>query len=193
MPLRMPFTSIALMKKNILLTLIVFVTVALLYMLVHYMGMLGGTFALSLNFMLMACVLLFTETMKSAFTSPYFQPKSWERKGRVYELLGINLYRKFLVITGWEKLHKKTKPVAKSDDALANLHYRTKQDELGHLIIAVIVSGFTVFVAYRHGIANALWLLGFNMLLNVYPVLLQRYNRPRIERALHVSRRFKKN
>lgn len=181
------------MKKNALLVFILFITVALLYALIRFMGMQGFAFAFTLNFLLMACTFLFTETLQSPFNASYFNPKSWERKGRLYELLGINVYRKFLVVTGWEKIHKKTKPVAKNTDVLANLYYRSKQDETGHLVIAFIVMGFTFFVCYKSGILNAAWLLVLNILLNVYPVFLQRYNRPRIERALKLSRRLRKD
>ncbi|REG98147.1 glycosyl-4,4'-diaponeurosporenoate acyltransferase CrtO family protein [Flavobacterium aquicola] len=174
------------MKKNIVLILIVLITIALTHVLVYYTGMQGFSFAFSLNFLLMACVLTFTETLKSPLASPYFNEKPWEHKGSVYESLGIHLFRKFLVVTGWEKLNKKTKPVERNAKALINLYYRTKQDELGHLIIFIIVFGFNIFVAFKFGILKSSWLFILNILLNLYPIFLQRYNRPRIERAINV-------
>lgn len=36
---------------------------------------------------------------------------------------------------------------------------------------------------------KSLWLLILNVLLNLYPIFLQRYNRPRIERAINLSNR----
>lgn len=137
----------------------------------------------------MACTLIFTETMKSQLNSSYFNEKSWEKRGKIYESLGVHFFRKLLVVTGWEKLNKKSKPVEKNITALMNLHYRTKQDELGHLIIMVIVLGFNIFVAYKFGILQSLWLLVLNILLNIYPVFLQRYNRPRIERMINLNKR----
>jgi hypothetical protein len=53
----------------------------------------------------------------------------------------------------------------------------------------IIVLGFNIFVAFKFGILKSLWLLILNILLNLYPVLLQRYNRPRIERAINISKR----
>src|SRR5690606_20191588 len=100
-----------------------------------------------------------------------------------------NLFRKLLVQIGWEKLNKKSSPVAKDTRALLNLHYQTKKSELGHLIIFLIVLGFNVFVALKFGIVKSIWLLVLNILLNLYPILLQRYNRPRIERAICLSER----
>ncbi|GLU56942.1 hypothetical protein Dfri01_64030 [Dyadobacter frigoris] len=161
----------------------------LVYALVHYIRMDGLSFAFALNFMLMACVLTFTETLKSQLNSPYFNEKSWEMRGKIYKSLGINFYRKLLVWTGWEKLNKKSKPVEKNTNTLLNLHYLTKQDELGHIIIMLIVLGFNIFVAFKFGILKSLWLLILNISLNIYPIFLQRYNRPRIERAINLSKR----
>jgi len=175
-------------KKALILTLIIIVTIALIYALPRYITIQSFSFAWVLNFMLMACVLTFTETLKSPLTSPYFNQKKWERRGDLYESLGINFYRKLLVWTGWERLNKKSNPIEKNTKALMHLHYRTKQSELGHLIIFFIVLGFNILVTLKFGFIKSLWLLVLNILLNLYPMLLQRYNRPRIERALHLSK-----
>lgn len=177
------------MKRNTTLIFIAIVTIGLVYALSRYMEMDRFSFAFALNFLLMACVFTFTETLKSQLTSPYFTEKPWEKGGKIYKLIGINLYRKLLVWMGWEKLNKKLKPVEKSTAALMNLHYRTKQDELGHLIVFFIVLGFNIFVELEFGPVKSLSLLLLNVLLNLYPVLLQRYNRPRIERAVNLSKR----
>lgn len=172
------------MKRNVLLSLIIIVTIALVYGVIYYIGMQGFLFAWVLNLMLMMCVFTFTETLKSPFTSTYFEEKDFEVRGRIYELLGIHFFRKLLVWVGWEKMNKKNNPVEKNFQALIHLEYRTKQSELGHIIILIIVLGFTVFVAVKFGIMKSIWLLVLNILLNLYPILLQRYNRPRLERAI---------
>lgn len=177
------------MKKAITLLLIIIFTAGAVYALVYFMKMDGFAFAWALNFLLMFCVLAFTETLKSPLGSSFYTVQSWEKRGRIYEGLGIHFYRKLLVWTGWEKLNKKNAPVVKSTDALVHLHYQTKKSELGHLIILVIVLGFTVYVAMTYGVVKSLPLMVLNILLNLYPVFLQRYNRPRIERAIRVSQR----
>lgn len=175
------------MKKAITLLLIIIFTAGAVYALVYFMKMDGFAFAWALNFLLMFCVLAFTETLKSPLASAYYTAKPWERRGKIYEAAGINLYRKLLVWTGWEKLNKKNAPVVKGTGALAHLHYQTKKSELGHLIILVIVLGFTVYVAMEYGVLKSVPLMILNILLNLYPVFLQRYNRPRIERAIRLS------
>ena len=173
-----------LIRESIFLIVIILFTVALTVGITYYIGVKGFLFAWILNFILMLCILMFTETLKSNFKSNYFKEKVWEKGGKIYEKLGINIFRKLLVLIGWEKLNKKANPVKNDIDALTILAYRTKQSELGHIIIFFIVLGFTICVSIEYNFAESLWLILLNIILNVYPILLQRYNRPRLYRAL---------
>lgn len=172
-----------------LLFVILISATGFIYFLVSYMGVQGFLFAWVLNFMLMMFVLMFTETLKSRGTADYFKEKKWEQHGKIYEQLGIHLFRKLLVIVGWEKLNKKANPVKNNLAALIHLEYRTKQSELGHLIIFFIVGGFSIYVAIRYSFSASGWLIFLNLLLNFYPILLQRYNRPRLQRAIEIFQR----
>ena len=177
------------MKKTLTLILIAILTIASIYALVIYIKMDGFPFALILNFLLMLFITFFTEALKSPLASSYFNEKGWEQSRKIYEHLGINFFRKLLVWIGWEKVIRKSSPIEKNTEALANLYYRTKKSELDHLIILLIVLGFNVFVAFKFGLLKSLSLFILNVLLNLYPIFLQRYNRPRIERALNLSKR----
>lgn len=177
------------MKKTLTLIFLVIVTIGLTYALVNYIKMDGFAFAWALNFLLMLCVSMFIEALKSQLNSSYFDEKAWEQKGKIYELFGVNIFRKLLVIIGWEKLNKKANPVKNNAQDLMNLHHQTKKSELGHLIVLIIVAGFNVYVALKFGIIKSLSLFSLNVILNLYPVILQRYNRPRIERAIRLNKR----
>ena len=177
------------MRKPLILISIAIITIGAIYALVRYIKMDGLSFAWALNFLLMLCVFAFTETLKSQLTSSYYNEKEWEQRGKIYKHVGINFFRKLLVWIGWEKLNKKANPIEKNTQTLMNLHYQTKKSELGHVIIFFIVLGFNVFVAFKFGVLKALWLLILNVLLNLYPIFLQRYNRPRIQRAINLSKR----
>ncbi len=177
------------MKKTLTLVFIAIGTIISICALVQYVRADRFSFAWALNFLLMLCVFAFTETLKSQLTSSYFGEKEWERRGKIYENVGVNVFRKLLVWIGWENLRRRSNPVEKSTQALMNLHHQTKKAELGHAIIFVIVMGFNVFVAFKFGVLKSVWLLVLNVLLNLYPVFLQRYNRPRIQRAINLSKR----
>ena len=177
------------MRRTLTLVLIAILTVGSIYALVIYIRMDGFSFAWILNFLLMLFVVIFTGALKSPLSSSYYDEKGWEQKGKIYERLGINFFRKLLVWIGWEKLIRKSNPIEKNAKALMNLHYTTKKSELDHVIILFIVLGFNIFVAFKFGFLKSLSLLILNVLLNLYPIFLQRYNRPRIERALNLSKR----
>ena len=177
------------MKKHLTLTSIIIAAIMSVFALTYFMKMDSFAFAWALNFLLMMWVSAFVEALKSPLASTYYNEKGWEQKGKIYELIGINYFRKLLVLIGWEKVIRKSNPIEKSTATLVNLHHQTKKSELGHLIIWYIVLGFTVFVAFQFGVLKSIWLLILNILLNLYPVLLQRYNRPRIQRAINLSQR----
>jgi hypothetical protein len=143
-------------------------------------------FAWVLNFALMMAVFYFTNTFKPKLNANYYNLKSWEANGTIYKWLGVNGFRKLLVLIGWEKVIRAASPVKKNLDAIKHLEYGTRQSEFGHLTIFIIVLAMNFFVAIRYGITQSLPLFFLNIIFNVYPVMLQRYNRPRLQRALRI-------
>lgn len=177
------------MKKTLILISITILSIGAICALAYYMRMDGFAFAWAVNWLLMLCVSVFTTALKSNLTSLYYDEKGWEQKGKIYEYFGVNFFRKLLVWTGWEKVIRKSFPIENNTQALANLYYQTKKSELDHLIILLMVLGFNVFAAFKFGALKSLWLLVLNILFNLYPIFVQRYNRPRIERAVNLSKR----
>jgi hypothetical protein len=149
-----------------------------------WQGLHSFLFAWVLNFMLMTGTLFITRTFKPRLASSYYDPKRWEARGKIYKWLGVHQFRKLLVWTGWERLNKGSGPVKKRLDALEHLEYSTRQSEFGHSIIFVIVFTFSLFVASSYGIRHSLWLFSLNLFLNIYPIGVQRYNRPRLQQAI---------
>ncbi len=136
----------------------------------------------------MISVLSFTQTLKPKLASSYYNTKKWEKEGMIYQFLGVSFFRKILVWIGWEKLSKKANPVKKNIDSLLHLEYGTRQSEFGHLIIFFIVLAINIFVAIKFGFVKSLWLLILNLILNFYPIIVQRYNRPRLKKVINAKR-----
>jgi hypothetical protein len=149
-----------------------------------WQGLHSFVFAWVLNFMLMIGALYITQTFKPKLESTYFNSKKWETDGKVYKWFGIHGFRKVLVWVGWEKLNKASNPVEKNLDALKHLEYSTRQSEFGHLIIFFIVLFLTIFVGFYYGLEQSLWLIILNVILNAYPIGVQRFNRPRLQKAI---------
>ena len=150
-----------------------------------WQGLHSLVFAWVLNLMLMVGVLNITQTFKLRLASTYYNSKKWEAEGKIYKWFGVHGFRKVLVWVGWEKLNKASNPVKKSLDALKHLEYSTRQSEFGHLIVFFIVLALTLFVGFYHGFKQSLWLLMLNVILNAYPIGVQRYNRPRLKKAIN--------
>ena len=156
----------------------------------YWQGIHSFIFAWVLNFMLMMVILQFTQTFKPRLTSAYYRSKKWENEGKIYKWFGVDGFRKILVWVGWEKLNKPPNPVKKNLDGLKHLEYGTRQSEFGHLIIFFIVLAIALFVGVQHGFRQSLWLHLLNIALNVYPIILQRYNRPRLQKLIGMMKRL---
>jgi len=176
------------MPKYLNLIFPLIISLLVIYGVLIWKGVDSFLFAWILNFMLMISVFSFTQRLKPKLTSNYYNPKEWEKEGKIYPFFGVSVFRKILVWIGWEKLNKKTNPVKKSVDSLLHLEYGTRQSEFGHLIIFFIVLAVNIFVAIKFGFLKSLWLLILNLILNFYPIIVQRYNRPRLKRAIKANR-----
>jgi hypothetical protein len=182
------FRNIASMRKYLNLFFSLIISIIIICAVALWKDLDSFIFAWILNFMLMMSLLSFTQTLKPKLTANYFKTQKWENEGKIYQFFGINIFRKILVWIGWEKLNKKANPVKRNLDSLKKLEYGTRQSEFGHLVIFFIVVMFNVFVAIEYGIMKSMWLLILNFILNFYPIILQRYNRPRLMKTINANK-----
>jgi hypothetical protein len=172
------------MKKYSRVLYSIVIAVAAVWCVIVVTGVTSFLFAWVFNLMLMMVVLAVMQMLMPPLRSPYFHSKTWEAGGTVYKWIGINLFRKLLVWVGWEKMNKASAPVKKKLAALQHLEYNSRQSEFGHLVIFFIVLAVAVFVHITHGFKQSAWMHFLNVVLNLYPAALQRYNRPRYQRAI---------
>ena len=151
-----------------------------------YLSFTGFAFAWVLNFVLMAWHTYIDSLFDWKYKSSWFDTRNFEKGGAVYKYLGVHLYRKLLVVIGWEKISRKESKITNSRDALSLVEAKSRSSEAGHAVIFIIVGVITIFVA--ENLREALWLIILNLLLNVYPIIVQRYNRPRYRRLLKKMR-----
>ncbi len=176
------------MGKYLKLTLIVIATALAVLFVFLKKGAHSFLFAYILNFALMLAVSSYTNIFKPQLRSNYYNSKNWEANGTIYKWFGINLFRKLLVLIGWEKIIKAAYPVKKNLDAIKQREYSTRQSEFSHLVIFIIVLVVNIVVAINYGLGKSLSLLILNIIFNVYPVMLQRFNRPRLQKVLAAQR-----
>ncbi len=120
----------------------------------------------------------------------YFTPKQIEkwRNGKIYEWLGVHKYKKYLPTMG-DIVSRKLgwHPIigAKNrEEGLKNYEISTRQYEKIHLASSIVVTPIIVLTFTIENYIGGGISLGFNLVVNYYPILVQRYNRARIYNTL---------
>lgn len=119
----------------------------------------------------------------------YYDPKPWE-SSRVYRMLGVRKFKEY-VPNGSSKLARQHwkdtgKPLRLKDYKYATLfdHEReTRASEAGHIGFGLMMMPLTEIAFQANVYLGSAFLLS-NVLLNGYPILLQRYNRGILYRAM---------
>jgi hypothetical protein len=126
----------------------------------------------------------------------WFRPRRFESE-RVYECLGALVLKRYvptggdLVMQRLRRHHPDRRWVTSSLQSLCQYERRTRLNELVHLIGFV---GGTVLVTseFASGSLTRSWLiiaLALNVILGLWPVVLQRYNRVRLYRVISAHSR----
>jgi hypothetical protein len=144
----------------------------------------GFLFAFDLHLLLMAWFAFSITYLKISYEWNYFLPKSIENDGKIYNYFGVNIFRKILVIIGWEKITRKMNGTVKFNiENLKKREKNTRTGEFAHFVIGIIVMILTLILA--KSFEDAKWLIITNIIFHFYPVLLQRYNRPRYLKTIN--------
>lgn len=113
----------------------------------------------------------------------YYQVQNPQRTALIYYRLGGDLFRWFLLATFWRNAAQRERFFNGRADGLDHLSEQSMKAEFGHLIPFILLTLAAIYVGVGYAKWElAAWILGFNVLGNFYPVLLQRYHRSRIER-----------
>lgn len=119
----------------------------------------------------------------------YSLPESWFRMRRkesrqLYRNLGVVLFRDMLVRSPFRVLNQKIHLTNRSKGAFLELETHMRMAETNHVIAFVLSLIATVFYGQYNDARFIIWLTALNLIGNVYPVFLQRYNRIRMTRIL---------
>lgn len=131
-----------------------------------------------------ACTMVFSILSPAIIPNWYFASKSIERDGRIYRFAGVHIFESILRRIGWEKLLRKDTPIRNDITALRKYADMTRGAEAIHMAAAILTAIFTITVALRYPLVSTRWWWISNVLVNVYPIMLQRYNRPRVQRLI---------
>ncbi len=124
--------------------------------------------------------------MKYSFPDRYYRPKEFEKSGRIYEMLGVLLLRK-LLRRGPLHLSAPALEYSGRREHLPTLERETRTAESVHLLSFLSSFLLIAYAHYKGWLDLAVWLMLYNVLINIYPIMLQRYNRVRLEKVIRHS------
>jgi hypothetical protein len=190
---RIKTTSSLMLLKWVKVLLVVGLASLTISLMLFRLDVTSAAFSLGVNFGLMFWFTIVESQLRPTLNSSYFNAYPFEKQGKFYQLLGIEWYRVILIKSGWEKIRQKQTPISKDLAAFQAYERASRVAEVGHLVIGSIVLLLTGYVLLAYSIRGALWLILSNLILNAYPILLQRYTRPRLRRILDRLRTVKTN
>ena len=116
----------------------------------------------------------------------YYTLRAWERSGRVFRWLGVPLFRA-VVRRGPLSLSNRALPAAWHSGDPARIERETRAAEGGHAIAFLIVLLLAIVSLLRGAPERAAWLVALDIPMNLYPVLLQRDHRHRLQELIRAG------
>jgi hypothetical protein len=108
----------------------------------------------------------------------YHRLRGFERDGHLYELVGVRVVKGLLRRGPFAAFNPGLHlPAERTPKNLARLDQRMRDAEASHFILLVLTLAVVVNALVRRWWSAAASTLVFDILMNGYPVMLQRYNR----------------
>lgn len=120
--------------------------------------------------------ILFQTFKQFRFPKGYYQRK-WFDSFKFYKVIGVTLFRLILINSVFRHLNKRVYLKEKTKQDIIRFIKETEQSETSHILAFIALSTVNVMLIYNSLYTYAIILAGFNVLLNLYPVFLQRNNR----------------
>lgn len=138
-------------------------------------------FSLAIVWLPMTWVGMASRRVQVRLPDAYHRLRGFELSGRVYELVGVRLFKTMLrrgpLAVFNPDLHL---PVERTAERLEHLARRMRDAEASHAVLFIVTLVFGGFAALRGWWTAAAWTAVFDVVINGYPVVLQRYNRARL-------------
>ena len=173
-------------KKYGMLTVETIVAILLILWCLDAFGVRSPMFAFLLNWIAMSWVAFTGQSIHFSLPSSYYEIKPFEHNGESYVRLGILVFKN-LVRRGPLAMFSPTLrfPKVKTTFALQQLDAEMRKAEAGHVIIFMMVLVVAIYALLQGWLDAVGWMLAFNIVINGYPIMLQRYNRIKLQQLIH--------
>ena len=127
----------------------------------------------------MTLVWLMRHMVQFSFPPGYYRPRSFEIDGGPYRRLGVETFKWLLFKSRIELLNTSAR-LSHGRTGLQCLERGIREAETDHVIALLVMVVVTIHAAVNAWWPLVGWLLLVNVVANVYPIMLQRYNRARL-------------
>ena len=122
-------------------------------------------------------IFIFFQTFKYVrMPSNFYLQRNYETK-RYFKYMGVNIFRLLLINSFFRHLNNRVYLKGRAKDYLLTFIEETKQSETSHIISGIFPLSVQLLYLKYGLIEHFIWLSIFNLILNLYPFLLQRMNR----------------
>jgi hypothetical protein len=169
-------------RRGLVMAVATGVTVALLWWTYRAFGPESVGFAFLVVWLPMTWLGTISHVATPHLPAGYHRLREFERDGHVYERLGVRLVKRLLrrgpLAVFNPGLHL---PSERTPEQFARLDRKMRDAEASHAILLVLTLAIVGHAAIRGWWVAASCTLVFDVLVNGYPVMLQRYNRARLQ------------
>jgi hypothetical protein len=116
------------------------------------------------------------------FPSKYYLVHNEKQLSIVYKILKVDVFRKALLFLFWGHKKNSKKYFDGTRTGLDNFIYQSKQSEFGHLNAFVLITLISIILLFKEYYLIVVFTIFINAIGNLYPVILQRYHRFRIQK-----------
>ncbi|HEX8990048.1 MAG TPA: hypothetical protein VF784_00080 [Anaerolineales bacterium] len=173
------------LKKLAVFMLATMAAVLLIAWSLHSFGFRSPIFAFVVNWFTLAWIATVTLVARISLPAGYYTSKPFERTGQVYERMGIRLVKRFLRRGPLRVLSPTLRlPTERTLPALRNLENEMRKAETAHAITFLCMLLVVGYALVQGRLDAGLWMLLFSIVINIYPILLQRYNRIKLQELI---------
>lgn len=112
----------------------------------------------------------------------YYKLKNQDKLKQVYSIMGVKYFRIFLLFVFWGRNKNRKKYFNGTRTGLQNFVYQSKQSEFGHLSAFVSIVLVNIILLMHRYYTLFIMVMVINIIGNLYPIILQRFHRLRIDK-----------
>lgn len=118
----------------------------------------------------------------------YYFVKHPKQLKKMHTLLGVKYFRSFLLVTFWGKEKNRKKYFNGTKSGIQQFAFQTRQSEFGHLGAFIALTTIAFILASRGHVLAFTLTASINIIINFYPIVLQRVHRINIQRITNKTK-----